>query len=435
MGNKCPKKTSNTTDENQEISDYDLAVYKLRREKVFYGTIAICVLYASFALLLFILSYLSPKIKFLLLNNFLPFTIVYIVGTIIIVLYLIAQVVNFKPYKIDKNIKYSNSSCPDYWNVQKIKDYTNKNANEIDNINTQFKKAYDTTTANENLYNYRCVLNEDIFNRYEIYRANKDTTATAYNGKYFFTDISTAENSYSNIPIGTAVEEKIRTKDINSNVNLYVNINDIDSSAAIKTNIFGGDGKLYYEFVKNALLMNNYKIVTTPSGLDNADANTTYAVFQRTVPLAVQADKLSPITGTDYHTMYDALNRKVNLHDFNYTEVPTNSGDPIGNKAILVSKQTGQMWPQKTTPNPATTNTASLARTDFPDTIDDASMLKHFPLICDSVYPQLLAANDELASSKNSKLDNNIFRCAYSKMCGIPWSDMNCDKYADVKKS
>ena len=32
----------------------------------------------------------------------------------------------------------------------------------------------------------------------------------------------------------------------------------------------------------------------------------------------------------------------------------------------------------------------------------------------------------------NLKLDNNVLRCAYSKMCKVPWSDMNCDKYDDL---
>ena len=85
MGNKCSTKTPNSLLDN-DLNDYDRAIFNLKREKVFYGTIAICILYGSFAIILFILSLLSDKIKYLLLNSFLPFTIVYIIGTILIIL-------------------------------------------------------------------------------------------------------------------------------------------------------------------------------------------------------------------------------------------------------------------------------------------------------------------------------------------------------------
>lgn len=439
MGNKCSKKTSNTVDENQEISDYDLTVYSLRREKVFYGTIAICIVYASFALLLFILSLLSPQIKFLLLNNFLPFTIIYILGTIGIVLYLIAQVVRFKPYKIDKNLKYNNMSCPDYWTLNRLKNYDQSAAN-ITTMNEKFKKAFDTTTANENLYEYRCELNEKLFDRFHIYRGNASGTgvtsgSTLMKTKYYFTDISgTAGNQsknyfeFTNSALANKVKNDTRTAN-DKNINLYVNLYDYDSSNAVKRNIFKNDSGLFYEYVKNVLLMNNYKIVTNP-----ADLSDKWTVFQRTVPL--------DITG---NSEYDQIKTRIpNLH---FHDFDTNQGDDtsnlIGNKAIAVRKRDGQMWLELLNTVTggsynASTNAISAApkfNTPADDAKDDASiandMATHFPLICDSVYPQLLAANDELNSSKNSKFDNNIFRCAYSKMCGIPWSDMNCDKYED----
>jgi len=110
MGNKCTTPTKNPLFDDTDLNDYDRTVFNLKREKVFYGTIAICVLYGSFALLLFILSYFSDKVKYLLLNSFLPFTIVYVIGTILIVMYLIHQVLNFKPHKLNKDGDYDSLS-------------------------------------------------------------------------------------------------------------------------------------------------------------------------------------------------------------------------------------------------------------------------------------------------------------------------------------
>jgi len=172
MGSKCSK-NSNKDDPENDLTDYDRTIFNLKREKVFYGTIAICVLYASFALLLFILSLLSEKVKFLLLNNFLPFTIVYIIGTVIIVLYLIAQVMEFKPYKIDKTIKYNDISCPDYWILEPIKPVsTDKDIQTL--IDNQFKLAFESNAINMNVYNYRCKLNSNIFNKQDIYLTDKN---------------------------------------------------------------------------------------------------------------------------------------------------------------------------------------------------------------------------------------------------------------------
>ncbi len=38
--------------------------------------------------------------------------------------------------------------------------------------------------------------------------------------------------------------------------------------------------------------------------------------------------------------------------------------------------------------------------------------------MCDELYPSLLESLDD---------NNNNIRCAYSKICDIPWSDLRCD--------
>ena len=50
-------------------------------------------------------------------------------------------------------------------------------------------------------------------------------------------------------------------------------------------------------------------------------------------------------------------------------------------------------------------------------------------MICDTTYPMLMAQADNVLNKTDNKYDNNINRCAYSKICKVPWSDMNCDKY------
>ena len=46
---------------------------------------------------------------------------------------------------------------------------------------------------------------------------------------------------------------------------------------------------------------------------------------------------------------------------------------------------------------------------------------EHIPLTCSAVYPSFLASKEDKYS------ENNTLRCAYSKICNIPWSDLHCN--------
>ena len=48
------------------------------------------------------------------------------------------------------------------------------------------------------------------------------------------------------------------------------------------------------------------------------------------------------------------------------------------------------------------------------------------PLVCDKVYPLYMAKKDFEYSNKKGLTNYNKFRCAYSKTCGIPWTEVGC---------
>jgi len=67
--------------------------------------------------------------------------------------------------------------------------------------------------------------------------------------------------------------------------------------------------------------------------------------------------------------------------------------------------------------------------TNSTTSITGDTLIYNLPMICDNTYPMFLAANDTTLSKSDKNYDNNVFRCAYSSICKVPWSDMNCDKY------
>lgn len=365
MGNKCSTKKYT---EDDDLTDYDRSIYYKKKEKVFYGTIAICVLYAVFALLLLLASYLSDKIKYLLLNNFLPFTIVYIIGTIVIVFYLINQVLNFKPYKIDKNARYDTLSCPDYWILEKVNP----------NNDRYLKNIFDSNSVNYNLFNYRCKLNSNIFDKYDIYSIDSNN--------YSFTNLLNSKNKPSN----TIYRDNIKNNP--NDYNLYTNVLNPKNLDDINKSIFKSNSNLLlkYELIKNNLIMNNYKIIEEPE-------KSNYAIFEKTFKTDTEKNDIKALFSINY-----------NNYDYNTTNDVNN--DTINNKFIKVFKDTAQVQIGDSKDGPFTN-------------------INELPMVCDTTYPMFLANRDEIINSKDKKFDNNVFRCAYSKMCKVPWSDMNCDKY------
>lgn len=50
----------------------------------------------------------------------------------------------------------------------------------------------------------------------------------------------------------------------------------------------------------------------------------------------------------------------------------------------------------------------------------------NIPLTCDQVYPVYLSSMDKEYSKNNPSEPSNVFRCAYSKVCKVPWTDAGC---------
>ena len=56
----------------------------------------------------------------------------------------------------------------------------------------------------------------------------------------------------------------------------------------------------------------------------------------------------------------------------------------------------------------------------------DAGNSNTIPLVCDKVYPLYMAKKDFEYSNSKGLTNYNKFRCAYSKTCGIPWTEVGC---------
>ena len=371
-------------------NEYDKAIYAERAQKVHKGTIAVAIVYAFIALCLLLGSYLFDSFKFVMFTRFFVFTFVYILGTILIIGYLMYSVLNYKPIKLDRTNKYDNLSCPDYWTLEQIPITLGEEDNYYD--------AFDSDNVNKNLFNYRCSLNSNIFNKLGNYVAS-------YNNNLPSLYISNTTNQYNTIS-NTKTTTDYSTINNNRKQILFANLNDnnnINYYKKLSGNIADTSNIIRYEMAKNALLMNNYRI------LPNNPPDDTYTIFE---PILQNGNILNEVNNDRYK-----INKiDYDINNLNGTTTSTNGNiatNQIGQKKIKLYKN-GLIQAEST----AGDNTYS--------------DIKTLPLSCDRFYPLILNAKDNELATNNLKLDNNVLRCAYSKMCKVPWSDMNCDKYDDL---
>lgn len=374
MGNYTSKCSLEKKNNGDNLTDYDLTIFNQKREKVFWGTIAICIIYALIGFIIFISSYLSENVKAILLNRFLPFTIVFIVGTILIVFYLAYQVNEFKPIRINKTASYDDLSCPDYWKLEKI---------PIDDK----VKIFDSNIPNV-LFQYRCVMDPKIFNKGNIAKTNPNTmritnSLSGSDGPIYSSNF----NNYNN----------------GSQYLLYV-----PSSNAIQnvSNFANNNNYSIDNLIHNNMIMNNF---TETKYTNENNSNFTH----------LYKYNIGATAGNPSSNLTD-LQRLLKMEPLKY-----NIG---GDQQLSVTNNPSIKYKMTLDDNTRKfTHTLNYGGGSDPNLA--TNYLGHVPIVCDNVYPLYLSTKDKELRKANPNLDENLNRCAYAKACNISWSDLNCDKY------
>lgn len=285
----------------EQLSDEERKIHIAQKIQKYKLTFVVCFIYGLIALILFIIATFTSYGS-VLYNDLAPFTITYILGTIVIIIFLANEIYNFKPRKFENKLGYDAEMCPDYWKLEYVKDPNSKDSNG--------KTFLDGAGVNTLQFNYKCVLDETVFNKRKFKEI--DNTKLPDDRK------------------GYAIGDKNR---------LYIPLDNDEKFGKL-------NGKL-----PNEEIMNKFKeIAATISGYD-------YSIDDKTkqISLTKRSDNenvLKPLTG-----------------EFN---------------------------------------------------------AQNIPLSCDTVYPVYLASMDNENAKKYSNEPNNRFRCAYSRACGVPWSEAGC---------
>jgi hypothetical protein len=157
------------------LSEDERELYLSEKMKMFKLTVIICAFYGIIAIVLLILALFTSWGQQFLYNEMFPFVITYILGTIIIIIYLASEVYYFQPTKSKGALEGDAEMCPDYWKIEYAGD-------EIRKKDTNGKEFL-PEDVNKSQFNYKCVMDPKVFKKETI--------------KSEFTNLSYTSNLYS----------------------------------------------------------------------------------------------------------------------------------------------------------------------------------------------------------------------------------------------
>jgi len=161
-------------------NDRELRLFEQEKLDLYKGTFVVCIVYGLSAFLLLVIILFTEWGKELIYDKFAPAVITYILGSLIIIIYLLNAIFSIRPRKIGNDLDSDmNITCPDYWKLERIIDpehkkaiirnngvtSTNKEGNIIPSINMD---------ANANLQ-YRCKYDDNVYGNTKEFLKMKNT--------------------------------------------------------------------------------------------------------------------------------------------------------------------------------------------------------------------------------------------------------------------
>jgi hypothetical protein len=146
-------------------NDRELRLFEQEKMDLYKGTFVVCIVYGLSAFILLVVILFTEWGKEFIYDKFAPAVITYILGSLVIVIYLLNAIFSIKPRKVGTDFDSdSNLMCPDYWRLESVTD-TNKAAMITNNLNADSIGTFIPSIVKETNANlqYRCVYDEGVY--------------------------------------------------------------------------------------------------------------------------------------------------------------------------------------------------------------------------------------------------------------------------------
>ena len=344
-------------------SEKELKLFKEEKSNMYKGTWMICLVYGISAIALLAVVFLTDWGKEYIYDKFLPAVLTYVIGAIIIIIYLVLSIFSLQPRKVGRGFDVM-PVCPDYWKLEKV-----SNERQDAMIGNNVKYDGDGGCPSRSLEEgENCSITVNPNDEYSI----KDSS-----GKKDVVSGKSPELKHKCVPdpmvYGSIIDYKNMNEKLYDN-NLFM-ASEYDNSDAMRT--IKLDGKLGGSDSLGTSDLNDDKILL------EKNAKFLYKESQQNT---AKPDKRQYITGYDASDELLKYARLTGAYktDWKRTAAESSSNTPFGGSLFVDKQKTYE---------------------------------KH-PLICNEVYPGLL---DKLEKEVKDDL-----KCELAKTCGISWSKLDC---------
>jgi hypothetical protein len=189
----------------------ELELFKLEKLNMYKGTWMVCFVYGISAIILLSVIFFTDWGRTYIYNKFFPAVITYVLGAIIIIIYLLVSIFSIKPRKLKKSVE-TLPVCPDYWKLEKVVDTSNINdiVNNVKNYSRKDARMPSTDSNIENNANYSIGKNDQ-------YILNNDNDIILSNNKNILKyKCVPDQNVFGNLP-----EFKSQLELVNNDDNTY----------------------------------------------------------------------------------------------------------------------------------------------------------------------------------------------------------------------
>jgi hypothetical protein len=147
-------------------NDRELRLFEQEKMELYKGTFVVCIVYGLSAFILLVVILFTEWGKEFIYDKFAPAVITYILGSLIIIIYLLNAIFSIKPRKVGTDFDSDSSlMCPDFWKLEKVSE-TNKAAIISNNVPTDASKGTFIPSIvkpkNANIQ-YRCVYDPKVY--------------------------------------------------------------------------------------------------------------------------------------------------------------------------------------------------------------------------------------------------------------------------------
>ena len=184
---------------DEKPNEKELRLFEEEKKELYKGT---CIVYGLSALLLLIIILFTDWGREYIYNKFAPAVITYILGSIIIIIYLLNAIFTLQPRKIGASIDNDNNIiCPDFWKLEKVDEYTKKGIID-NNVKDSDRSIIPEINREANAkLRYRCVYDKNVYGTTQEYNNMKnEMTVNGNNGnEQYLPGFNSVDNANSYI--------------------------------------------------------------------------------------------------------------------------------------------------------------------------------------------------------------------------------------------